>query len=242
MNALNLFLFVALPYVALVVFLIGTIYRYRAVRFTYSSLSSEFLEKRALFFGAMPFHWGLLFLFFGHLIAFLIPRGVLAWNGDPMRLLILEVAAFAFGLSVLWGLVVLFVRRLTRPRIRVVTNVMDVVILALLIAQAVLGIWTALAFRWGSSWFAAVLTPYLRSLFILNPDVAAVGALPWVVKLHVVGAFLLVLLIPFSRLVHLLVVPLPYLWRPYQRVIWYWNKEKVRDPHAGWTVTKPENT
>lgn len=242
MNALNTFLFAGLPYVALVVFLVGTIYRYRATSFKYSSLSSGFLEKRTLFWGSVPFHWGILFLFLGHLIAFLIPSGVLAWNSEPVRLLVLEVTAFIFGLSVLWGLIMLIARRLTSPRIRSVSNPMDVVIVALLVAQTILGLWTAWAFRWGSSWFAATLTPYLRSIFALQPDIAAVGALPWVVRLHIVGAFLIVLLIPFSRLVHVLVVPFHYLWRPYQRVIWYWNKDKVRNHRVGWGTAKPRNT
>ena len=242
MQALDTFLFAGLPYVALAVFLVGTIYRYRATSFKYSSLSSGFLEKRTLFWGSMPFHWGIMILFFGHLIAFLIPSGVLAWNSHPVRLLILEVTAFVFGLAVLWGLIMLIVRRLTSARIRSVTNYMDIVILVLLVAQTVLGLWTAWAFRWGSSWFAATLTPYLRSIFVLQPDTAAVSALPWVVKLHVVGAFLIVLLIPFSRLVHILVVPVHYLWRPYQRVIWNWGKDKVRDPNTGWGVTDPKNT
>ncbi|MFQ5569601.1 MAG: respiratory nitrate reductase subunit gamma [Rhodothermales bacterium] len=241
MSALDNFLFIGLPYIALVVFLVGTIYRYRATSFKYSSLSSGFLEKRTLFWGSMPFHWGILFLFVGHLIAFVIPSGVLAWNSQPVRLLILEVAAFIFGLSVLWGLIMLTIRRFSSPRIRSVTNYMDIAIVGLIIAQTVLGLWIALEFRWGSTWFAATLTPYLRSIFTLQPEIAAVSAMPWIIKLHIVGAYLIVLLIPFSRLVHLLVAPFHYLWRPYQRVIWNWGKRDVRDPKTGWSTTKPRN-
>lgn len=239
---LDTFLFTGLPYIALVIFLVGTIYRYRVTSFNYSSLSSGFLEKRTLFWGSMPFHWGILFLFFGHLVAFLIPRGVLAWNSDPVRLLILEVTAFVFGLSVLWGLTALVVRRFSSPRIRAVTSAMDIVILVLLLVQTVLGLWTALNFRWGSSWFAASLTPYLRSILMLQPDTAAIVAMPWSIKFHVIGAYLIVLLIPFTRLVHLLVVPIHYLWRPYQRVIWNWKRESIRAPKSGWTQTRPKNT
>ena len=242
MQFLDTFLFIAFPYIALFIFLVGTIYRYRSTSFKYSSLSSGFLEKRTLFWGSMPFHWGIIFLFFGHLAAFLIPSGVLAWNGDPMRLLVLEVVAFVFGLSVLWGLVMLIIRRFSSSRIRAVTNPMDVVIVTLLIVQTVLGLWTALNFRWGSSWFAATLTPYLQSIFIFQPEPAAVFALPWSIKLHIVGAYTIILLIPFTRLVHLLVVPIHYLWRPYQRVIWNWKRRSVRDPQTDWTITRPKNT
>jgi len=241
MNTLNNFLFIALPYVALTVFLIGTIYRYKVTKFKFSSLSSQFLEGRKLFWGSIPFHVGILFLFFGHLIAFLIPRTVIAWNSVPLRLVILEVSGFIFGLSALVGMLNLFIRRNTDARVRVVTNKMDLIIESLLIIQIVLGLWIALGFRWGSSWFAAVLTPYLWSIFYLNPNIEAVSNLPLVIQLHISLAFVIFLLIPFTRLVHMLVPPLHYLWRPYQRVIWYWDRKKVRDPKSPWSVTKSQN-
>ena len=78
----------------------------------------------------MPFHWGIMCLFIGHLIAFAIPSGVLAWNSHPVRLLVLEVAALTFGLSVLWGLITLIARRVGSARIRSVSNYMDVVVVA----------------------------------------------------------------------------------------------------------------
>ena len=118
---------------------------------------------------------------------------------------------------------------------------MDLVVEILLLAQVVLGLWIAFGYRWGSSWFAADLTPYLWSIFKLNPEIGAVSAMPWVIKLHIVGAFLLVLIIPFSRLVHFLVAPLHYIWRPYQVVIWNWNRKKVRHPQTVWTQTQPKN-
>lgn len=241
MQPLDTFLFTGFPYIAIVVFLVGTIWRYRATSFKFSALSSGFLEKRQLFWGSLPFHWGLMMLFFGHLIAFLIPGSVLAWNSDPVRLLVLEVAAFAFGLSVLWGLINLLIRRFSSSRIRSVTQPMDIIIEVVLLAQTVLGLWTAYAFRWGSSWFAASLTPYLKSIFFLQPDASAIIAMPWTIKYHVVGAFLIIALIPFTRLVHVLVVPLHYLIRPYQRVIWNWKRESIRNPASEWTPTRPEN-
>ncbi len=234
MTAIDTILLIVLPYLALFVFIGGTIYRHQTNPFSVSSYSSEFLEGRKLFWGTIPFHWGLLFLFFGHLIAFLFPDGVLAWNSHPWRLLILEISAFAFGICVLFGLINLIRRRLTQPRIRVVTSNMDIVIYVVLLAQVILGLWTAYGYRWGSSWFAAVLTPYLWSIFKFSPDISAVSAMPWVIKLHIVGAYLLILLFPFSRLMHVLVVPIKYLWRPYQKVVWYWDRKWVRQPGKGY--------
>jgi nitrate reductase gamma subunit len=241
MAMLDNFLLIGLPYVALIVFLVCTIYRYRATKFNYSSLSSQFLESRKLFWGSVPFHWGILFLFFGHLVAFLIPSSVLAFNSQPLRLLFLEIVAFTFGIIVLFGLVMLFVRRITNQRIKPVTTKMDIIIELLLISQVVLGLLVAFTARWGSSWFAAVLTPYLYSIFILQPEINAVSAMPILVKLHIIGAYLIVALIPFSRLVHVLVVPLHYIWRPYQRVLWYWSRKDVRSPRTIWTIKRPKN-
>lgn len=241
MNFYNNFFFVALPYVAVIIFLIGTVYRYRATKFKYSSISSQFLETRRLYWGSVPFHYGIIFLFFGHLTAFLVPRYVLLWNQQPLRLAILEITAFVAAILTFLGLINLFYRRLTNPRIKKVTNYADIILEVLLLTEIFLGLWVAYSYRWGSSWFAVVLAPYLKSVFEFNPQTDAIVMLPLVVQLHIIFAFLILLLIPFTRLVHLLVFPLSYLWRPYQKVIWNWDRKKVRNPKVKWTIHKPQN-
>ncbi len=241
MNALNIVLFVAFPYVAVVTFVLGVVYRRQQKGFTVSSLSSQFLEGRVLFWGTVPFHIGLLVVLGGHMVAFLVPQALLAWNSHPVRLIILEGTAFVFGVTVLIGLVALMYRRFTNPRIRAVTTKMDVAIELLLLAQVFLGCWVALGFRWGSSWFAADLTPYLWSLIRFSPETAAVFALPWVIKLHIVGAFAILFMVPFTRLVHFIVAPLDYLVRPYQQVMWNWDRKAVRDPRTAWSAVRPKN-
>jgi len=242
MNYIDNFILVVLPYLALALLILGSVYRYRYRKFQVSSLSSQFLEGRQLFYGSVPFHWGVLFIFCGHLIAFTFPNNVLAWNSQPIRLMILEITAFIFGISMLVGLVNLFIRRYTSPRLRPVTNSMDLVIYILLILQTFAGLWIAYNFRWGSSWFSTLLTPYLYSIFKFQPDITAVALLPWTVKLHIVGAYLIIGILPFSRLIHMLVLPLNYLWRPYQQVIWNWNKKKVRNVKTPWSLQRPKNT
>jgi len=241
MNLLNNFLFVALPYVAIVVFCVGSIHRYRATGFKYSSLSSQFLEGRGLFFFALLFHWGILVLFIGHLSVFLFPAATLAWNSNPVRLVVHEVVVFTFGLSVLIGLTGLFIRRILYPRLQVVTSRMDIVIELLLVAQIVFGLWIALGYRWGSSWFAADLSPYLWSIVKLNPQIEAVSAMPLVIKAHIVGAFVILGMIPFTRLVHFLVAPFHYISRRYQPVMWYWDRKRIRNLATAWTETRPRN-
>jgi nitrate reductase gamma subunit len=240
-NLYNNFFFIALPYIAVIVFLAGTIYRYRSTAFGYSSLSSQFLEGKKLFWGSIPFHIGILVVFLGHLTAFLFPRETLLWNSEPIRLIILEVTGFIFGLSVLFGLISLFVRRITNDRLRVVTTKMDIFVELLLIAVVILGCWIALGYRWGSSWFAADLSPYLWSIVKLSPQIDAVSAMPVVIKLHIILAFLIVLIFPFTRLVHFLVAPFHYIIRPYQVVIWNWDRKAIRDPQTPWSPTPPKN-
>ena len=196
--------------------------------FKVSSLSSQFLESKELFYGSRPFHWGIIFLFFGHLVAFLFPRSVIIWDSVPVRLIILEVVAFGFGLAVLFGLIMFIIRRLKHRKLLMVTTKMDGFVYLILSTQVVSGLWVACFARWGSAWFPTVLTPYLRSLFIFDPDIAAVAALPLSVQIHIISAFVLIGMIPFTRFVHFLVYPFTYFTRPYQYVIWNWDRKKIR--------------
>jgi nitrate reductase gamma subunit len=97
---------------------------------------------------------------------------------------------------------------------------MDWILLAALLVQIIAGLWTAIFYRWGSSWYAGFAVPYLYSIFLLQPDLSLVQAMPFMVKLHLVGGFVILALLPFTRLVHFLSLPYDYLWRPYQVVIW----------------------
>ena len=214
-------LFAVLPYVALFTFLLVTIQRYRSQAFTYSSLSSQFLENRQHFWAMVPFHYGIIILLFGHLVGLLIPRTVLMWNAHPLRLYVLEVAGLAFGVLTLVGLLSLIVRRMQTNKVRVTTSVVDWVVYVLLLVQVVSGIGTAVLYPWGTSWYAAAAAPYLQSIFLLQVDVSYVVGMPLLVQLHIVNAFVIITLFPFTRLVHILVIPNPYLWRKPQVVRWY---------------------
>ncbi len=217
---INTLLFAIFPYMAIAIAIIVTCLRYFNYRFTYSSLSSQFLESKQLFWGSVSWHYGILVILTAHIIGFLMPRSLLAWNGVPWRLYVLESTGLAMGFLSLWGILVLIFRRISQARIRVVTSPMDLILLLALLVQVVAGVWTAIFYRWGSSWYATSAAPYLRSLFLLNPDLSLVATLPIMVKVHIVGAFCLVLLLPFTRLVHFLSVPLQYVWRPPQVVVW----------------------
>lgn len=223
---IDLVLFAAAPYVAVILAVLVGIYRYTADRFSYSSLSSQFLENRALFWGSVPWHYGILIILLAHLLAAVFPTQWAALIAAPVRLYVLEVSGLALAVVTLVGLGLLIVRRLAYPRVFVVTSAMDWVLLAALLLQVALGFWVALFYRWGSDWYLHTAVPWLVSLSVLNPQVQYVTALPWVVKLHMLGGFLIIALFPFTRLVHLVTLPITYLWRPYQVVIW--NRRPAR--------------
>ena len=218
---LETFLFGVSPYVALVIMIIGLIWRYTTNQFSYSSVSSQFLENRQLFWGSVPWHYGIIIILLAHLVGVFFPDGVQAINGIPLRLYIMEGTALALSLSLLVGLIVLMLRRGVSANVRVTTSFMDVVLLSVLLAQVVTGILTAVFYRWGSAWFVQTATPYFWSLFTLSPKVEYMTALPLLSKLHAINFFILVALFPFTRMVHMLSIPLAYLWRPYQIVMWH---------------------
>ncbi len=217
---LNNFLFVGFPYVALALAIVVSILRFTWRPFSYSSLSSQFLETEALFWGSSLWHWGILWVLSGHLFAFFLPEAILAWNARPLRLYLLEITGLSMALLALVGVVALIIRRFTDKRVKVVTSPLDLVLLAVLLYQVSSGIDVAIRYRWGSSWFSTNAAPYLWSLVKFAPRPEFITPLPWMVKTHFLSGFLVILLIPFTRLVHFLVVPIHYFWRRPQVVIW----------------------
>lgn len=215
----EIILFAAFPYVAVALAVWGGVYRYRHDRFSYSSLSSQLLENRRLFWGSVPWHYGITIVLLAHLVAFLIPGIWARIIAEPLTLYTLEVTGFALALAALAGLCVLIIRRLSQPRLLAVTTSMDWVLLAVLLLQVALGFWVSLVYRWGADWYVHTAVPWLISLATFDPQTQYVSSLPWVVKLHMLNGFLLIALFPFSRLAHLVALPLLYLWRPYQVVI-----------------------
>jgi nitrate reductase gamma subunit len=212
----DIVLFAVFPYVAIVVAIAGGVYRYRTNRFSYSTLGSQLLENRRLFWGSVPWHYGIVVVLLAHLIGFLMPGMWASFTSSPGVLYTVETIGFAFGLAALVGLIVLIVRRFTVPRILAVTSTMDGLLLLALLVQVALGFYVSLAYRWGADWYVDTAVPWLISLASLNPQVHYVTALPLVVKAHMLNGFIVILLFPFSRLVHLIMFPFWYIWRPYQ--------------------------
>jgi nitrate reductase gamma subunit len=216
----NTLLFVIFPYVALFTATIVTIYRSIYRPFSISSLSSQLLERRWLFWGSIPFHWGITIILAGHLVAIFIPQSILLWNAEPLRLYLLELTGIGLALWATLGMIVLLWRRVSVARIRAVSTPMDYVVVLLILVSMVTGILIASVYRWGSYWFTGIFTPYIWSILTFQPNAAALVPLPITIKLHVFNFYLLAMAFPFSRLVHIIAWPLGYLLRPWQIVTW----------------------
>lgn len=213
-------LFVAIPYAAVLIAVVMTVYRYRNNRFSYSSLSSQLLENNVLSWASVAWHYAIVLILIAHVLAAVFPGAWAALLGGQFRLYVIEIIGMGMALMAIIGMVLFIWRRLAYPRVRVVTSPGDWGLLALLLVQVVLGFVTAFAYRWGGLWYLHTAAPWLESLVRLEPDTSTVAMLPWTVKLHFVGGFLIIALVPFTRLIHALVIPIEYLWRPYRIVVW----------------------
>ncbi|MEN8039989.1 MAG: respiratory nitrate reductase subunit gamma [Actinomycetota bacterium] len=226
-DTVSMMLFVAFPYVAFVVALVVSVMRWRMAPFTVSSISSQLLESKKLFWGSIPFHWGIVLILTGHLFTLFLPSTVAWWGGVPLRLYALEVTGLALALWTCFGIFVLIYRRLTTAKVQVVTTPMDFVVLLVLLVQVITGIWVAIGLRFGALWATGVVVPYVWSLITLNPQPELVAPFPLVLQIHIISFYVFMAIFPFTRLIHLITLPLPYLVRPWQRVVHTRDMERV---------------
>lgn len=221
---LNNFIFIVLPYAALALVIFVTPYRYFSNRLTWSAYSTQFLEQRTLFWGINPWHYGIIPVLFGHLLGIIAPGPMKAFLGNQTNLIVFETIGLALGLFALFGCLVLLLRRVNVPMLKNVTYPADWVLLFLLGFQSLSGLYVATFMRWGSQWYLHAAVPYLWSLLTFNPQIDYMTDFPLVFKLHAAGAFVIIALLPFTKLVHLLYVPFGFLLDPPIQYRWYSKK------------------
>jgi nitrate reductase gamma subunit len=222
---LNSLVFIVLPYVALALLLFVTPYRYFSNRLTWSAYSTQFLERKALYWGSNSWHYGILPVVAAHFLGIVAPGAMKAILSNRLALIALESVGLGLGLLALFGSLVLLVRRLNAPILKTVTTASDRALLLLLIFQTATGVYMGLFLRWGSQWYLHTAVPYLHSLLLFRPQVEYMSDVPMVFKLHTAGAFLIVALLPFTKLVHLLYLPVDFLKDP--PILYRWRAPKV---------------
>lgn len=223
-----------LPYLVVVTFVGGLVWRYRYDQFGWTTRSSQLYESKLLRIGSPLFHFGLLFVIVGHVVGLLIPE---SWT-DAVGITegmyhagALGIGTIA-GIGTLAGIVILIARRRRTGPVFMATTKNDKLMYAVLTTAIVTGLaTTVIAFSQGhdSHNYRESVSPWFRSLFTLRPDVDAMAAAPLQFHLHVLLGLGLITLFPFSRLVHAFTAPLHYLFRPY---VVYRSRDRRPTPGA----------
>jgi respiratory nitrate reductase gamma subunit len=212
-------LWVILPYLAIATFVVGHVWRFKRDQFTWTTRSTQLLESRWLKLGGPLFHFGLLAVIGGHVIGILIPQSLTDWLGisETTYRVFSAVMGTLAGTAMLAGLVILIVRRLRDPRVAATTRSMDVAVMALLAFMVATGMWNTVVQNLinGGYNYRQTVSPWFRGLFLLDPKASLMtrGAIPLSYQLHAAGGWLLIMIWPFSRLVHAWSVPFGYLRR-----------------------------
>jgi len=210
------------PYIALSVFVAGSVIRFNRGQYGWRSGSSQLLRRRQLLLGSTLFHYGILVVLGGHLVGFATPDAVLIVLGVSVRAhqLLAVVAGGTSGALAWIGLTMLVHRRLFDPRIRRTSSVMDIVALLLVWVQLTFGLTTVpLTLHHMDGALFTQLVAYVQSIIYFRPDaVSLVQDVPWVYQVHIFLGFTFFLVWPFSRLVHIWSAPVWYVGRAYQVV------------------------
>lgn len=245
MSALQIILWVAIPYAAIAVFIVGHIWRYRYDKFGWTTRSSQTYESRMLRWGSPMFHLGILMVIAGHVVGLLIPREWLYAIGVSEEIYHFGATALGTFAAVLTlaGLAILIYRRRTVGPVFLATTVMDKVMYLFLAATLLFGTAATVVYQvFGAGFhYRETISPWVRSLLYFQPKWELMIGVPLLFQLHVLTAFALFALWPFTRLVHVFSAPVGYFFRPY---IVYRSRDAVRGARPvrrGWDpVQQPD--
>jgi nitrate reductase gamma subunit len=220
MSAGDILLWIIIPYVAIAVFVVGHVWRYRTDQFDWTSRSTQLLDRHILGWASPLFHYGALAAVAGHFIGLVIPPSVTEAIGihESAYRWIAAIPGGIAGAVTLIGFLGLVYRRVTSDRVRRTTTRVDYLTYLLLTVLIVLGCWMTFSHNVFTSHpynYRPSIGAWWRSIFYLDPNVAAASGAPFVYQLHAIIAWLFWAAFPFSRLVHAWSIPLQYVGRPY---------------------------
>lgn len=213
---INTALFGIYPYICLTVLLVGSVVRFDYAPYTWKSDSSQLLRRRRLRLGSNLFHYGILVVIIGHFVGFLMPDWAVSWLISPAQheLLAMVVGGVA-GVFAIVGLTMLIVRRLSDVRIRRNSRAWDIAIVLILWCQLLLGLLTVpvSAMHMNGILFEH-LVAYVKGILLFQPDVTQhlIGT-PLIYRVHIFVGFTIILVSPFTRMIHIWSAPIWYLLR-----------------------------
>lgn len=213
------FLFGIFPYIALVTLVVGSIARYDRDPFTWKTSSSQLLRRKQFILGSVLFHVGVLVIFVGHVVGLLTPIWIFDAFGisHGAKQVLAVVAGGIAGIMALVGGGILFHRRWTDPRIRATSSIADITVLALLLAQLVLGLLTIIvSLQHLDGGEMVTFMAWAQGIFTFDGAAASyIADAALIFKLHLVLGMTILLITPFTRLAHVIsgvFVPLRYLF------------------------------
>lgn len=211
-------LWVILPYIVITIFIGGHIYRYQHDQFGWTAKSSEMLEKKKLALGSSLFHWGIFFVIGGHVMGILIPESLYQALGVSEHMYHKIAIGFGLpaGIAALSGLIILTYRRFTDKQIRKTSSAGDFITLVALLFVMTTGL-AATFLNIDSKGFdyRTTISPWFRNIFLFKPDAGLMASVPLWFKLHIMMGYVIFIVWPFTRLVHVFSMPLKYLTRSY---------------------------
>ena len=206
MNYLHQFLFGIYPYIALAIFLLGSLIRYDREQYTWKSDSSQLLHQGSLRVGNILFHVGIIGLLFGHAAGLLTPIWVWDMLGvtHAAKQMVAVVAGGVMGGICLIGLLTLLARRFSNQRLLAVTTFKDKVVLLWILATLLLGLSSIVSSASHTDGHMMVLLmSWAQHIVTFRGDAASfIVDAPLVFKLHLLMGMSLFVLFPFTRLVH----------------------------------------
>lgn len=218
-DSLNMLLWVGVPYLVIAIFVVGHMWRYRSSQHTWTTRSSQLLERRQLKWGIILFHVGMLAVVGGHVGGLLVPKSWTEAVGvtEHMYHVVAVVMGTIAGVTMTVGLALLILRRMTNERVRAVTITRDYVTVLALTVVVLTGMTNTIGVQilGDAHDYRETVSPWIRSIFLLQPQPELMAEAPISFKVHALAALTLFTLWPFTRLVHAWSVPLTFIMRPY---------------------------
>lgn len=228
---LNWFLFGIYPYIALAILAVGSVIRYDREPYSWRAGSSQLLRRKQLMWGSVLFHLGVLAIFAGHLVGLLTPLWIWEWLGvsHGAKQMVAIVLGGVAGIAGIVGATMLIHRRFFDARIRAASNMADNLIIVILWLQLALGLATIrVSLQHLDGHEMVQFMNWAQGIFAFNPEAASyVAEANLVFKLHITLGLTIFVLFPFTRLVHMLSVPVRYMWRPGYQIV---RTKRVRKP------------
>ena len=221
-NIIFSILFGLYPYVCLVIFILGTCLRINSDPYSVTAKSSQFLTgktDRIMFIvGISGFHLGIITILVGHAGGFLTPRELFLAFGisDALHAEIAHIIGGVAGIVTLLSIFILIGRRFFNSRVSFNSSFGDKAVLMLIFIQLLLGLYSIVneGGVYNSEAKVVLFGYYFQGLLTLNFDAYKFAMnMPVTSLMHLFLGWTFFLIFPFTRLIHIITMPVQYVIR-----------------------------